>query len=78
MIALAAVQFGMAVLAVSSLSFLGFGAVPPTPEWGSLVSEGRNFLATSWWLTTLPGLVIVAVVLSAHRVGHALDRGDRA
>ncbi|MBY6677687.1 ABC transporter permease [Rhodococcus sp. BP-332] len=77
-IALAAVQFGMAVLAVSSLSFLGFGAVPPTPEWGSLVSEGRNFLATSWWLTTLPGLVIVAVVLSAHRVGHALDRGDRA
>ncbi|MGU3437901.1 ABC transporter permease [Actinomycetes bacterium M1A6_2h] len=77
-IALAAVQFGMAVLFVSSLSFLGFGAVPPTPEWGSLVSEGRNFLATSWWLTTLPGLVIVAVVLSAHRVGHALDRGDRA
>ncbi|GGF94238.1 ABC transporter permease [Rhodococcoides trifolii] len=77
-IALAAVQFGMAVLFVSSLSFLGFGAVPPTPEWGSLVSEGRNFLATSWWLTTLPGLVIVVVVLSAHRVGHALDRGDRA
>jgi peptide/nickel transport system permease protein len=77
-VSLAAVQFGMAVLAVSALSFLGFGAVPPTPEWGSLVSEGRNFLATSWWLTTLPGLVIVAVVLAAHRIGHALDRGDRA
>ncbi|WP_072803888.1 ABC transporter permease [Rhodococcoides yunnanense] len=76
-IALAAVEFGMAVLAVSALSFLGFGAVPPTPEWGSLISEGRNFLATAWWMTTLPGLVIVAVVLSAHRVGHALEGGKR-
>ncbi|WP_240931432.1 MULTISPECIES: ABC transporter permease [unclassified Rhodococcus (in: high G+C Gram-positive bacteria)] len=76
-IALAAVEFGMAVLAVSSLSFLGFGAVPPTPEWGSLISEGRNFLATAWWMTTLPGLVIVAVVLSAHRVGHAIEGGKR-
>lgn len=73
-VALAAVEFGMAVLAVSALSFLGFGAVPPTPEWGALISEGRNFLATAWWMTTLPGLVIVAVVLSAHRVGHALER----
>lgn len=72
-IALAAVEFGMAVLAVSALSFLGFGAVPPTPEWGSLISEGRNFLATAWWMTTLPGLVIVVVVLSAHRVGHAIE-----
>lgn len=72
-IALAAVEFGMAVLSVSSLSFLGFGAVPPTPEWGSLISEGRNYLATAWWMTTLPGLVIVAVVLAAHRIGHALD-----
>ncbi|KSZ60446.1 ABC transporter permease [Rhodococcus pyridinivorans] len=76
--ALAAVEFGMAVLAVSSLSFLGFGAVPPTPEWGSLISEGRNYLAAAWWMTTLPGLVIVAVVLSAHRIGHALeDRSAR-
>ncbi|MGW5076241.1 ABC transporter permease [Rhodococcus sp. NPDC004095] len=72
-IALAAVEFGMAVLAVSSLSFLGFGAVPPTPEWGSLISEGRNYLATAWWMTTLPGLVIIAVVLAAHRIGHAID-----
>ncbi|TQC49110.1 ABC transporter permease [Rhodococcus sp. WS4] len=75
-VALAAVEFGMAVLAVSSLSFLGFGAVPPTPEWGSLISEGRNYLATAWWMTTLPGLVIVAVVLSAHRLGHALERRE--
>ena len=44
-----------AVLAVSSLSFLGFGAPPPAPEWGSLVSEGRNYLGNAWWLTTMPG-----------------------
>ncbi|MEV0336007.1 ABC transporter permease [Nocardia sp. NPDC050717] len=73
-LALAAVEFGMAVLAVSSLSFLGYGTKPPTPEWGSLISEGRNFLATAWWLTTLPGLVIVAVVLSAQRLGRFAGR----
>ncbi len=76
--ALAAVEFGVAVLAVSSLSFLGYGATPPTPEWGSLISEGRNYLATSWWMTTLPGLVIVAVVLSAQHLGRTIARdGDR-
>ncbi|WP_435874127.1 ABC transporter permease [Nocardia fluminea] len=73
-LALAAVEFGMAVLAVSSLSFLGYGTKPPTPEWGSLISEGRNFLASAWWLTTLPGLVIVAVVLSAQHLGRFVGR----
>ncbi len=67
--ALVAVEFGVAVLAVSSLSFLGYGARPPTPEWGSLIAGGRDYLATAWWMTTLPGLVIVAVVLSAQRIG---------
>lgn len=76
-LALAAVQFGQAVLAVSALSFLGFGAAPPAPEWGSLVSEGRDYLVTAWWLTTLPGLVIVATVLSTHRLSRALDPETR-
>ena len=61
---LAALEFGLAVLAVSSLSFLGYGAPPPAPEWGSLVAEGRNYLATAWWLTALPGLMIAAIVLA--------------
>ncbi len=74
-LALSALEFGVAVLAVSSLSFLGFGAPPPAPEWGSLVSGGRDYLATSWWLTTLPGLVVAAVVLSANRIARALERG---
>ncbi|WP_109526266.1 MULTISPECIES: ABC transporter permease [Nocardia] len=75
-VALAAVEFGMAVLAVSALSFLGYGAKPPTPEWGSLISEGRNYLATAWWLTTLPGLVIIAVVIAAQRLGRAAGRNS--
>ncbi|KQR99259.1 MULTISPECIES: ABC transporter permease [Microbacterium] len=71
---LAVLEFGGAILAVSALGFLGYGAQPPTPEWGSLVSDGRDFLRTSWWLTTLPGLVIALTVLAANRVSRALDR----
>lgn len=76
---LAALELGQAVLAVSSLSFLGFGPQPPTPEWGALVAGGRDFLATSWWLTTLPGLAIVATVLATSYVSRSLERdgGDR-
>jgi len=73
-VALAALQFGTAVIAISTLGFLGYGAPPPTPEWGLLIAEGRNYIATSWWLTTLPGLVLVAVVLSANRISVALRR----
>ncbi|KAA9161059.1 ABC transporter permease [Amycolatopsis acidicola] len=72
-VALAVLQFGVAVLEISSLSFLGFGATPPTPEWGSLVAGGRSYLATAWWMTTLPGLVIAAVVLATNRVSRALE-----
>ncbi|MCL9760188.1 ABC transporter permease [Frankia sp. AiPa1] len=73
---LAALEFGTAILAVSALSFLGFGAAPPTPEWGSLVADGRDYLGTSWWLTTMPGLTVVATVLAANRVARAVE-GER-
>ena len=73
-IALAALQFGTAILAISTLGFLGYGAPPPTPEWGLLIAEGRNYVATSWWLTVLPGLVVVVVVVAANRISHALGR----
>lgn len=76
-LALAALQFGTAILAISTLGFLGYGAPPPTPEWGLLIAEGRNYIGTSWWLTALPGLVVVAVVLSANRISHRLGR-DRS
>ncbi len=72
-LALATLELGTAILAISALSFLGFGAVPPAAEWGSLVSEGRVYQTSAWWLTTLPGLIIMVTVLSFNRLGHALD-----
>lgn len=76
-VALAALQFGTAILAISTLGFLGYGAPPPTPEWGLLIAEGRNYTATAWWLTALPGLIVVAVVLSANRISHRIGRNAR-
>lgn len=61
-------QFGSSILAIAALSFLGYGAPPPQPEWGMLVSEGREYLASSPWLTLLPGLVIILTVLSVSRL----------
>ena len=72
-VVLAVLEFGLAVLAVSSLSFLGYGVPPPAPEWGGLISEGRNYLAASWWVCTMPGLTIAATVLSVNRISRALD-----
>ncbi|GAA5203521.1 ABC transporter permease [Microbacterium jejuense] len=76
-VGLAALQFGGAILAISTLGFLGYGAPPPTPEWGLLIAEGRNYVATAWWLTTLPGLVVLVVVLSANRISQSIGRGTR-
>ena len=71
-LALAALQFGSAILALSTLGFLGYGAPPPTPEWGLLIAEGRDFLATAWWLSCAPGVVVLLVVLSAERISRSL------
>ncbi|MCK2037429.1 ABC transporter permease [Microbacterium sp. SSW1-49] len=76
-VALAALQFGTAILAISTLGFLGYGAPPPTPEWGLLIADGRNYIGTAWWLTALPGLVVVVVVLSANRISHRIGRSAR-
>jgi peptide/nickel transport system permease protein len=67
-IAFAALQVGWAILQLSTLGFLGYGAPPPTPEWGLLVAEGRNYIATAWWLTAAPGVVVVLVVMSVNRI----------
>ncbi|MFI5783670.1 ABC transporter permease [Nocardia sp. NPDC051570] len=71
---LAVLEFGAVMLQISALSFLGFGAPPPTPEWGSLVADGRDYLISGWWLSALPGLTIAAVVLSVNRTAQALER----
>lgn len=71
-VAMAALELALAILAVSALSFLGFGAQPPAPEWGALVSAGRDFVATAPWLSLLPGAVILAIVLSVNRISRAI------
>jgi peptide/nickel transport system permease protein len=70
---LVTLDFGISILAVSALSFLGYGAAPPAPEWGTLISGGRNYLANAWWLSTLPGLTVAALVLATNRIARALD-----
>lgn len=70
-LALATLDFGNAILLLSGLSFLGLGAVPPTPEWGSMVSDGMNNFS-SWWIATFPGLGIFTVVMGFNFLGDAL------
>jgi ABC-type dipeptide/oligopeptide/nickel transport system permease subunit len=68
---LATLDFGNAILLLSGLSFLGLGAVPPTPEWGAMVSDGvQNF--SNWWLATFPGFAIFSVVVAFNFIGDAL------
>ncbi|MGX1750702.1 ABC transporter permease [Glutamicibacter protophormiae] len=76
-LSLLAVDLGAAILAISGLGFLGFGSPPPTPEWGLLISEGRQYLSVAWWLTTLPGLVIVAAVMLMATLGRAVNKAFR-
>lgn len=64
----AALDAGSAILTIAALSFIGLGAVPPTPEWGAMVSLGR-FKFYNWWLTTFPGLAILTVVLGFNFFG---------
>ena len=71
-VALAAMQFGIAILALSTLGFLGYGVTPPDPEWGMIIAQGRDMLGAAWWVTALPGAVIVLVVLAANRISHGL------
>ncbi|ALN72491.1 hypothetical protein M673_07180 [Aureimonas sp. AU20] len=76
-LAYAALQLGWSILQISTLGFLGYGAPPPTPEWGLMIAEGRNYMARAWWLTVFPGLATIAVVLAANRLGRALSGGSR-
>lgn len=66
----ATLGLGFAILTVSSLSFLGMGVQPPTPEWGNMISEGRSYIISGeWWMTTFPGLAIMTSILGFNLVG---------
>jgi peptide/nickel transport system permease protein len=73
----ATLEFGLMVLFEAGLSFLGLGIQPPTPSWGAIMSVGRNYVASAWWIATLPGLCLFLVVLSVNLLGDQLrDRLD--
>jgi peptide/nickel transport system permease protein len=65
-------RMGFFIVTEASLSFLGLGIQPPTPAWGSMVAEGRDVMLTAWWVSTLPGLAIVLLVLSLNVFGEGL------
>lgn len=68
----ATLQVASAILAAASLSFLGMGIQPPTPEWGSMLAEGRGYIERAPWLTIFPGLAIVTAVIGFNLIGDAL------
>ena len=63
----------LTILGVTSLGFLGFGIQPPTPEWGSMIADGRNFIQDGWWISLFPGLAIVFVGIAFTLIGDGLD-----
>jgi peptide/nickel transport system permease protein len=71
-IVLATLGVAWAILSICSLSFLGLGVQPPTPEWGTMLFEGRGWFRQAWWATTFPGLAIVLTVLAVNRLGDGL------
>lgn len=65
-------QIGIAILDTAALSFIGLGAQPPTPEWGTMLSEGKEYIHDAWWLATFPGISITIVVFTVNILGDAL------
>jgi peptide/nickel transport system permease protein len=68
----ASMDMGMAILFAANLGFIGVGAQPPEPEWGAMISAGRNYLPDHWWLATFPGLAILVTVLGFNLLGDGL------
>ncbi|ORE98019.1 hypothetical protein ATO4_05479 [Aurantimonas sp. 22II-16-19i] len=68
----ATLSFSNAILDAAALGFLGMGAQPPTPEWGTMLAEAREFILRAWWVVTFPGLAILVTVLAINLVGDGL------
>ncbi|MEZ4667357.1 MAG: ABC transporter permease [Anaerolineae bacterium] len=68
----ASMDFGFAVLSLASLGFIGVGVLPPEPDWGSMISQGRRFIPLSWWYSTFPGLFMFITVLGFNLLGDGL------
>jgi peptide/nickel transport system permease protein len=70
-LAFSMIEVVLNIVLVASLSYLGLGVQPPTPEWGGIIAEGQQYILTAWWISTLPGIVIVIVGLGFSLVGDA-------
>jgi peptide/nickel transport system permease protein len=68
----ATVDLGTVILAMGGLSFLGLGTQPPAPDWGLMVSDGRTYILTQWWIATFPGIAIFVVILAFNLLGDTL------
>jgi dipeptide transport system permease protein len=68
----ATLSFSTAILDAAALGFLGMGAQPPTPEWGTMLAEAREFILRAWWVVTLPGVAILVTVLAINLMGDGL------
>lgn len=69
LIVVATLDLARTIILESTLSFLGLGIQPPTPSWGNMLGEGRQYLDTAWWIAVFPGLFLMVVTLSVSRVG---------
>lgn len=78
LLVMATIGVGTAIVSAAGLSFLGLGPAAPTPEWGVILSEGRNLLDRAPWVAAFPGLVITATVIATSVVGRALRSGGRS
>ena len=72
LIVTATLGLGTAILAAAALSFIGLGSQPPTPEWGRMLAEGRDYLREAWWISTFPGVGIMLTVLAMNLLGDGL------
>jgi len=68
----ATLSFSNAILEAAALGFLGMGAQPPTPEWGTMLARAREFITSAWWIVTFPGLAILITVLAINLIGDGL------
>ena len=77
LIVLATLEFGLMILFEAGLSFLGLGVQPPIPSWGAILSVGRNYISSAWWIVTIPGFCLFLVVYSVNVLGdHFRDEFD--
>jgi peptide/nickel transport system permease protein len=65
-------DMGGIILTAAGLGFIGVGAQPPTPEWGVMIADGRNYITQQWWVSTFPGIAIALVVLGFNLLGDGI------